>query len=260
MDQMKYNTALAKGQGIIEETLILLRIWEPGMSVQQLSDVVVRNGLLGRATAKRAQDLVSQAFAPRYLVNDSRPAEQIKSLLNAGANPVKLGQLFLIHTARANKILFDFICEVYWRKYSAGATHITKQDALSFLETAYNLGRIPKRWSEKMMQRVSSYLGGCLADFQLVENRKGGSRHILPFHIHTLTTLYLLHDLHFSGMSENSILENPDWRLFGLERLEAVREIQRVSNDHFIPQFSGELLRISWKYPSMEDAIHGIVR
>lgn len=35
----KYTTALAKGQGIIDETLALLGIWEPGMTSRQLSNL-----------------------------------------------------------------------------------------------------------------------------------------------------------------------------------------------------------------------------
>jgi hypothetical protein len=259
MDEIKYTTALAKGQGIIEETLTLLRIWKPGMSAQGLVEVAVREGALRRATAKRTRDLIVEAFARRYLIDNGRPARQLKALLETGADSRELTQLFFIYTARANAIMKDFVSEVYWGKYSAGATYITKEDALSFLERAYSLGKLPKKWSEKMMLRVASYLGGCLADFQLIENRKTSSRKISPFSISSVTTLYLAHELHFSGNSDNAIPDHPDWSLFGLQKIETIRELQRVANDHFILQFSGELLRFSWKYKSMEDAIHGIV-
>jgi len=107
---------------------------------------------------------------------------------------------------------------------------------------------------------VASYLGGCLADFHLIENRKTSNRKLSPFRISSLTTLYLTHELHFSGNSDNAIPDQPDWKLFGLEKIEIIRELQRVANDHFILQSSGELLRFSWKYNSMEEAINGIAR
>ena len=37
-----YTTALAKGHGIIEETLALLEIWKPGMNAQQLAEIAIR--------------------------------------------------------------------------------------------------------------------------------------------------------------------------------------------------------------------------
>ena len=260
MDEIKYTTALAKGQGIIEETLTLLRIWKPGMSAQGLVEIAVREGVLRRATAKRTHDLIIEAFAPRYLIDNGRPARQLKALLETGADSRELTQLFFIYTARTNAILKDFVREVYWGKYSAGATYITRKDALSFLEGGYSLGKLPKKWSEKMMLRVASYLGGCLADFHLIENRKTSNRKLSPFRISSLTTLYLTHELHFSGNSDNAIPDQPDWKLFGLEKIEIIRELQRVANDHFILQSSGELLRFSWKYNSMEEAINGIAR
>lgn len=256
----KYTTALAKGQGIIDETMALLGIWGPGMTPKELADRAVEEGILGRATAKRARDLVFQAFSPRYLIDDARPANYLKKLLKAGTTPRIINQLFLIYTARANALLHDFICEVYWVKYSAGVTSLGKIDALNFLEAAYTLGRLPNRWSDKMISRVSSYLGGCLADFRLLENGRKSTRNISPIQAHQATSLYIAHNLHFSGYGDNSIPDHPDWHLFGLERIEAVRDLQRVSNDHFIIQFSGELLRISWKYQSMEEAIRAIAR
>jgi len=256
----KYTTALAKGQGIIDETLALLDIWEQEMTPKQLADRAVVEGVLGRATAKRVRDLVFEAFAPRYLVDSSRPARYLKMLLKAGTTPTILNQLFFIYTARANIILHDFIREVYWPKYSAGIAALRKKDTLNFLETAYTLGKLSNRWSEKMISRVASYLGGCLADFGLLENGKKGIRKILPIYIQPFTYLYVIHELHFIGYSDDGILKHLDWQLFGLERKEVVRELQRVSKEYFILQFSGDLLRISWKYKSMKEAINAIAR
>lgn len=255
-----YTTALAKGQGLLYETLSLLSIWEPGMTAKELSAKAVQEGLLGRATAHRARDLVTRTFAPRYLVEDARPARYLKSLLQAGAPPNHLQQLFLIYTSRANPILYDYICEVYWTRYVSGATMLGKQEALNYLENAYILGKLPQKWSESMMERVARYLGGCLVDFGLLKNQRVGTREISPIHIRPFTSLFLAHELHFSGMSDDGMLQHPDWQLFGLERIEIVRELQRVSNDYFIAQFSGEFLRISWKYKVMEEAIRAIAR
>lgn len=258
MSQSKYTTALAKGQGIIEETVALLKKWEPGMSARQLADIAVKEGALGKATAKRTRDLVIEAFAPRFLGEGARPAMQAKTLLNAGTPVTDLNQILFIYAARANAVLRDFVCQTYWLKYSAGGSHLSTDDALSFLEGAFNLGRLPQRWSDKMMSRVASYLGGCLGDFGLLERGRKSQRKILPFAVQSLTTLYLAHDLHFSSLSDNAVITNPDWQLFGLEQIDIVRELQRVANSHFIAQFSGELLRISWKYHTMEESIHAI--
>lgn len=258
MAQKKYTTALSKAQGMFEETLALFAVWTPGMASTELASIAVEGGILSKATAKRARDMIAEQFAPRYLVDDARPAKQINILLDAGISLAKLKKIFLIHTARANAVLYDYILEVYWQKYQAGRNTISKDDAFQFLENAINTGHLLTRWSDTMMGRVASYLGGCLADFGLVEEGRKSTRRILQYKIDRLTLLYLVHDIHFSGYNNSGIIDHPDWKLFGLEGIDVVRELQRVSNNHFILQYSGELIRFSWNYNSMEEALRGI--
>ncbi len=258
MPRGKYRTALSKGQGIVPETLALLNLWEPSMNAVDLKAAALSEGVIGRATALRVKDIVGRVFAARYLCDDAKPALRLKNLLELGAAPRDLNPILLIHTARVHAELHDFITEVYWPKYAGGARHVARQDALDFLERAANNGLISPRWSDTMMFRVARYLTGCLTDFQLAGKDRAGKREIQPFAIEPLTTLYLAHDIHFSGFSDNALIDHEDWRLFGLEPYEVRRTLERAAGDHFIPQFSGDVIRIDWKYKTMEDALSGI--
>ncbi len=255
----KYTTALSKGQGAIPEMLAVLDVWEPDMQVADLKQTVLDSGVISRATALRVKDIVGRVFAPRFLVDDGQPAKNIKRLVEGGLRAGQLTQIFLIYTCRAHDILYDFICEVYWPKYGAGASYIHRQDALDFIEAASTMGVISPRWSDTTMLRVAGYLTGCLTDFGLTSGDKAGKREIIPFSIAPLTVLYLTHEIHFSGANDNSILDHPDWKIFGLEKQDVVNELQRVANSHFIPQYAGDLLRISWKYKTMEEALDAII-
>jgi len=258
MTTRKYTTELSKGQGMIPETLAILDLWEMSMSVAELKFIAIKKGVIARATALRIKDIVGRVFAARYLCDRARPALHIKKLLDQGVPANRLNQIFLIHTARAHDVLHDFITEAYWKKYTAGATIITRQDALDFLCRAANNGIIAPRWSETMMLRVARYLTGCLTDFQMAGNDHGGQREIIPFKIQTPTVIYLSHDIHFSGFSDNALIEHPDWHLFGLEPMDVRYELERASNGHFITQFSGDLMRITWKHKTMEEALSGL--
>jgi hypothetical protein len=257
MEGKKYTTELSKGQGMIQETLAILDLWSPAMDTAELKAAAVKEGVITRATALRVQDIVGRVFASRYLRDDARPARRIKQLLELGFPANRLNQIFLIHTARAHDVLHDFICETYWAKYAAGSHQITRSDALAFLDRAAINGIIAPRWSDTMMLRVARYITGCLSDFQLAGADRGGKREILPFKIDRLTALYLAHEIHFSGASDNTLLAHDDWRLFGMEPMDVRYEMERVSQGHFIPQFSGDLLHITWDYQSMEEALSG---
>ncbi len=258
MTERRYTAEISKGQGLIEETVALLRCWEPGMSTADLKEEVRRKGIIDRATALRVNDIVGRIFALRYLTEDARPAINLKILLDLGASIQKLNGVFFLQTCRAHTVLYDFVSEVYWGKYEAGATHITKSDALSFIERAKNIGLISPPWSESTTTRIARYLGSALGDFGLAGKDRGGRREILPFRLDKLTSLYLAHDLHFQGISDNSVVEHPDWRLFGLTVRDVRLELERVSGGHLILQSSGELTRISWKHKTMEDALRAV--
>lgn len=260
LESRKYTVALAKGQGMIDETMALFRLWEPGMTSAELANRAIQEGAFARGTAKRIKDMVAEQFGPRFIGNGGRAGKQIKVLIESGCRSQNLGQIFFLHTARANDVLYDFVCEAYWPLYEAGRDSLGKTEALNFLRIAADNGRIPSRWSEIMMNRIASYLGGCLADFGLLENSKRSPRRILPFKIDRLTALYLAHDIHFGSLSDNQVIDHRDWCLFGMKRSDVTRELQLVSNGHFIPQFSGDLVRISWRYKDLEEAFHAIGR
>lgn len=258
MTSTTYTIGLAKGQGMVSETMLLLREWRRGMTASALRKKVVEEGLIPKATAYRTSDIVTRVFAPRYLRDNGEPAARLKRLVEHGMSREKLTQLFLIYTAREHLILHDFIRDVFWKHYHAGARTLQRQEALDFLRSARAMGRISKPWSDSVILRVTRYLLSCLTDFKFTRDLPRGQREILPFTLLTSTTVYLAYDIHFRGVNENSILEHPDWSLFGLDRTAVVRELRRAAEGHFIVQYSGELLRLSWKHRTMEEALDGI--
>ena len=77
MAHQEYTTQLQAGLGMIPETLDLLRLWEPGMPPAHLAERVVEEGLFSRATARRARNIVSEMFAPRYLSDGGEVASRL---------------------------------------------------------------------------------------------------------------------------------------------------------------------------------------
>jgi len=249
----KYTTALCKGQGMIAETMTLLREWQLGMSSAELSKKVVAEGIIPKATAARVNDIVSRVFGFRYLSGGDQAARHLKRLLDSGAGPSILSQLFLIHTSRAHPELHDFITMVYWPRYAAGAKEILRHESVDFYKEAYASGRLPCEWTEASRTKIARYLLATLTDFGLTGPVKGDSREILPFAPKPSTTLYLAYDLHFRGLTDGQIPVHPDWGLFGFEPKDTLSELNRVSDSgQIIIQHSGEILRIAWKHKTME--------
>ena len=256
-----YTTQLQAGLGMINETLDLLRLWEPGDTPTRLSERAISHGTFARATARRARNIVAEMFAPRYLAQNDQPAKWLKELVEANLPMDDLAQLFFIYTARAQAVFADFVTEVYWPRYSAGALRLGRSESEGFIYRGLDSGRMQKRWTQSTVRRVSGYILGCCSDFGLLDAASRSDRTIRRFTIRPKVVLYLAHELHFSGLSDAAVVYHHDWRLFGLENHEGLTEVKKLANDgHLIVQSSADVVQIAWKYRNMEECTRALAQ
>lgn len=248
-----YTTRLGAGQGMIEETRILLDLWQEGMDAHDLNDSALQSGRFPKMSARRLRNLVLECFKPRYLTDEAAPARLLQRL-----QPVlstrEFEQLLFLYTCRANIILADFLRELYWPAYASGQNQISNEEAREFVEQAVANNKTTTQWSENMIERVAGYLTGTCAEFGLLERGHKRERPILPFRLEQRVAAILVYDLRFAGYGDNSIVSHPDWALFGLEPADVIDELKRLAlKDWLIIQAAGNVIRISWKYNCMED-------
>lgn len=252
-----YTTQLQAGLGLVEETKELLALYEDGVAASDLYDLAMSSGSFPTITARRLRNIVAECFAPRYL--KSHAALGLKTLSSVLPS-LSLRQLFLIHTALANPILLDFISEVYWSKYAAGQDELTADDARRFVENAVNEGRTQTQWSESTIKRVSSYVLGCCADYDLLSSGRSTKRRIQPQRMTTTSALYLSYWLHFEGLGDNAVISHKLWGLFGLEANEVRAEFKNLAKHGWIiMQSAADITRVTWNYKTMEEVIDVIV-
>ena len=253
-----YTAKLQAGLGLIPETRRLLELWQPGMDGQALLRAALASGQFPTMTARRLKNIIIEAFAPRCLVDGALPARLLKTLSgNLATHDTK--QLLFLYTCRANQILADFVREVYWGRYSAGSSVVSKPDAHEFIQRAVSDGITTTRWSDSTITRVASYLLGTCADFGLLGPMKNGARPFVPFRPTPLVTSFLAHDLHFKGLGDNAVLTHEDWSLFGLGPEDVLAELKRLAlRGEMIVQSVGAVAQVSWKITSMEELANGI--
>lgn len=259
MTAAPYTTQLQAGLGLLPETVRLLELWKPGMTGQDLLRHALGSGHFPTMSARRLRNIIIEAFAPRYLVqNGMQPAVILKILAGRIAQS-DLRQTMFLYTCRANPILADYVREVYWGRFAAGGQAVTKGETTAFIRRAVGGGRTTTPWSESTIIRVSRYLLGACADFGLLGAMKGNARAIAPFRISSATTSLLAHDLHFRGLGDNAVLRHEDWGLFGLEPADVLQELKRLAlRGEIIVQSAAAVTQIGWKYKSLEECAHGL--
>ncbi len=253
-----YTTQLQAGLGLVDETKLLLSLYQGNVSTNQLYEGALSSGLFPIVSARRLRNIVVECFAPRYIKTNA--AVYLKPLA-ARLSSSALNQLFLIYTASANEILQDFIQEIYWKRYSSGRDSMTTDDAKDFVVHAVREGKTQKPWSDSTIKRVSSYLIGCCADYGLLSAGRGSKRTIQPVRIQESTVLYLAYMLHFDGLGDNAVINHKSWALFGLDGSDVREELKRLAkNGWLIVQSAGDVTRIGWQFKTMEEVIDVITQ
>ena len=170
----KYNSKLAAGQGLLDESRLLFSLWKEGMDQEALFNAALESGRFPSISARRLQNMVYLAFAPRFL-DDKEIIPRLRRLEAALPRSV-FDQLLYIYTARANHIFGDFVTDVYWSAYAAGRLTLSNEDAREFVSSAHAEGLTKEPWATSTERRVASYLTGTCGDFGLLENGRKRKR------------------------------------------------------------------------------------
>ncbi|MCS5488900.1 DUF1819 family protein [Algoriphagus limi] len=246
--RFKYNSNLAKGSGLVNETLTLIEFYENGESKSEFITRCISHNVLNKSTEHRTKDIINLVFFDRYWRDNENVVQYLKLLREAGLSLDALKSLMFIYTARANQVLFDFVLELRKEKHSK---KVTRETSKAFLLRAISDGLAPG-WSDSMITRVSSYLVSCLNDFDLLDN-EGFLKWNLP---DSRVCNFFLHELHFKGYSDEKMAHDELWILLGLDFYQLIKEIERISfKGLIIFQYSGEILKIGWTFKTMQEYI-----
>lgn len=255
----RYTIAVCKGSALLNETKALLRAWQPHESLSAFRDRVLREDLLGKATAYRVNDIVRRFFSPRFLGSDAKPATHLKSLLTRGVSGQAFSDLCLLYAGRQDQLLRDAIVELYWLAATEGRLTLGIRDVMNFLRQADEDKRIPEPWSEEVKVKVARGVLRVLVDFGLLNEVRRGRREIVLYHPTDQVIAYLAYDLHFSGATDGGMVRHRDWALFGLHEREVVAAMDRLAGDGWwVAQAAGSVIRMTWKYQSMQEVVDAL--
>lgn len=250
----KYTYALGKGCGLVEETLSLLSICDETTTKESLAQYVHDCNFLAKCSDLRSMDIVKLVFYPRFMKHNPKVACWLRTIREQGLLLSRFKQLLMIYCARENAIMYDFILSQFNDLRENNVQRLEKKVLTDFVDGIVEQGLA--KWGDAAKRRQCTYIKSALVDFDMLTTRG----EILPYNIDNFTVLYLMHELHFAGLSDMAIWNHEDWRLFGLDRYAVQQRIldQNIKGG-YIAQCSGELLTISWNHQTMEEFINATI-
>lgn len=251
---MQYNIVLGKGCGLIEETLSLLSVCDEHTTKESLSRYVHDHNFLAKCSDLRSMDIVKLVFYPRFMKHNPRVVCWLRTIRERGLLLSQFKQLLMIYCARENAIMYDFILSHLNQLRQNNVQRLDRTVIDAFVGNIVDQGLA--HWGESIRKRQGTYIKSVLVDFDMLTTRGD----ILPYEISNFTVLYLMHELHFAGLSDMAIWNHEDWQLFGLDRYAVQQRIlEQNIKGGYIAQCSGELLTISWNHQTMEEFINATI-
>ena len=239
----------------------MLLNWHPDETATYYAERVRQEGILTKGTARRVRDLVVAMFRPWFLVPDSRAARWLKSFVQQGGDRQVLNELVFLYKARSESVLYDFALQRFWPACHEGALYLRTGDIEEFLIEAQEIGLTTKRLSPETQARLARGIFGALAEVGFLSRERRYAREYVPYYVSDFTVNYLAYDLHLSGVTDGSLAEHPDWRLFGLARENVFQRLDALDDRAgMIVQRAGSVVRITWLYKAMEEVIDAHVR
>ena len=250
MTHRKFNQQLCKGTGMINETLLLLELCEEGITKETLLSQVINSNILSTSSETRAKDIVKTVFYNRFMKDNPKVCHWLRRVRSRGLSVNHLSQLLYIFCARQNDILRDYIETELNPASESFIDTLPKDTFVKYVKQLAENNLVD--WSEASIKKNASYIKACLCDFQIIDN----NNRILKPEINDFTALFLMYELHFSGLSDMAIWNHEDWKLFNINKSDVLRIILELNlKGGYIAQSSGELLTISWQYKTMEEMI-----
>ena len=254
--QRKYSTAISKGAGMVEETRRLLEQWRPEETLDEFARRVQSEGLIGNSTAYRTRDVVRRVFAPRFLRPTDKPARVLQRVLAVGLPGRVFTELLFVFTARQDPLVYDFTVREYWPALRRGRPFMDTDPMISFLSEAHCDGRLENQWSEKVSVRIARCVLGLLRDVGFLREVSRGRREIVNYRMSDEGTAILARDLHEAGVTDSSLCNHSDWRLFGMSPSEVVERLDGIGEHRgVIVQRAGSVVHFTWGVKSIEELI-----
>lgn len=255
-DARKYSVAICKGAALLHETTVLLEQWHPGEPADAFAKRVHHGGVLGNATAYRANDIVRRVFIPRFLRPDDRPARILKAVLGSPLKPSVFRELVFLYAARNDRLIRDVVVREFWPALRRGRILMNVESVLSFFSEAVMDGRIKTPWSQQVGKKVARGLLGFLRDMGFLRATARNARELVDYRLSDEGMILMARILHEEGSTNSSLTGHNDWLLFGFDRPTLLGRMQLLDQDTgLLVQHAGSVVSMNWRVNSAEELI-----
>ncbi len=245
-----YSVNIQKGGALLEDSRRLIEAWDLGASANENVERIASANLLGKATRRRADDILTRILRPRLVEPGPQVMEALKQLLG---HDRALREALYYEAANDDVLLAAFAEGPLFEWYAAGRTGVTIDDVTNWLASEWANGRAPD-WSPTVRTKVGRGLLAALRDFGVLEGAV--KKTFAAPRLSLAGFCYVAYRLHESGASSRRVAENSVWRRWLLDSAHIDDLFAQASRADVLSYGSvGSTIRIDWHVHRLEEAV-----
>ncbi len=221
-----YSPKLASKASLVEEAKLFLTTYAQLGDLSATSKALIDTVLPQRSRETRTTIV---GVLRTRLVLWNPPSWVLDDLVSFAhdANPDTLRLALLLHTARQEKVLYDFVQQVIVPRWYSSIYQVMRSDVQGFLDSAQEEHPEVLHWSYTTRERLSSSVLTVLRDSRLLKGEV--NKHIVTPHIPLQVAHHLVRLLLAEGIVEKDIAHHPDWRLWLWDEAQAQNAVNTVT-------------------------------
>jgi Putative inner membrane protein (DUF1819) len=221
-----YGATLSSKSSLLEEARIFLITYARLGDATEASKALVDTVLLQRSRKTRATIV---GILRMRLIRWNPPLWVLDDLVSFAqdSNPDTLRVALLLHTARQDRLLYDFVQQVVIPRWYAHTYKIMRSDVQGFLDKAQEDHPEILKWSFATREKISRNALTVLRDGKVLKGE--AQKHIVSPHVPTLVARHLFHLLLAEGVAEEDLARHPDWGLLLWDEEQAQKTIAMVT-------------------------------
>lgn len=221
-----YGATLSSKSSLLEEARMFLTTYAQLGDTTEASKELVDTVLPQRSRETRTTIV---GILRMRLVRWNPPTWVLEDLVSFAydSNPDTLRVALLLHTARQDRVLYDFTQEVIVPRWYSRNYKIMRSDVQGFLDKAQEDHPEILKWSFATREKLSRNALTVLRDGKLLKGE--AQKHIVSPHVPTQVARHLVRLLLAEGIAEEDVAQHPDWGLWLWDEEQARKAIAMVT-------------------------------
>jgi len=220
-----YSPTLASKSSLLEETKLFLASYTQTGSTKLASQMLIDTVLPQRS--RQTRKTIVRILRTR-LVQWNPPSWVLDelALFAQDQHPDTFRLAMLLHIARQDRLLYDFVQQVIVPRWYAKTYKVLRSDVQGFLDDVQEEHLEITHWSYTTREKLSRNALTVLRDCKLL---KGDAyKHIVSPTVPQQVVRHLIHLLLAEGINADNLAHHPDWQLWLWDHVQAQKAVDMV--------------------------------